>query len=453
MSGAEGPRVDRDTPLPQAEGDAETLSETGLVQRLVGIFRRPAVRQRILAPMGFDAAILVTNLATGIIVARALGPSGRGELAATLMLAQMAAWLFSAGSSEAISYYQARYPESGAKLMSSWLAVSVPLAAVAVIGSELLLPTLFSAQTADAIDLARIYMAVIPIIALQQICSGMLLGDHDFFLYNLTRFLYPALSAALYAAALVFDSFTVAAALAINGAAMAVAVAVSVIRVLSRHGVARPDRELIRKSLGYGLRSHIGSTAGLVNGRLDLIIIPGFLSAASVGLYSVATNVSSIITVLTGTVAVMVLPVAARREGSPRTVVLTMHAALLISLAIALPLLALAPQALEIVYGSEFRKAATVLRLLLPGAVFQAVGVVLNSGLLAAEKPLWVSAAVLPGALLTIGGLILFLPIGGITAAAILTSSVYLIELVAVSHLYRRALGLRWRDFVVAPDR
>lgn len=436
---------------PGTEGDAEGLSEARLIERLVGVFRRPAVRQRVLAPMGFDAAILVTNLATGIIVARALGPDGRGELAATLLVAQIAAWVFSMGSSEAVSYHQARHPKLGAKLLSSWLVISLPLMIVAVLASQLLLPTLFSAQSAEAIDLARIYMIVIPVIALQQVYSGMLLGDHDFFFYNLTRFLYPGLSAALYAACLVFDAFTVESALLINGVAMSAALALSVIRSLRRHGLARPDRALMRSSLGYGLRSHAGSTAGLVNGRLDFLVIPAFLSAASVGLYSVATNVSSIITVLTGTIAVMALPVAARREGSPRTVILTMHTALAIALAIALPLLALAPQALGLVYGAEFEEAAPALRLLLPGAVLQAIGLVLTSGLLAANRPLWVTFAVLPGALLTIGGLIVFLPIGGINAAAIVTSVVYLIEFVALAVLYRRALRLSWRDFVRAP--
>ena len=67
----------------------------------------------------------------------------------------------------------------------------------------------------------------------------------------------------------------------------------------------------------YGLRAHAGSVGSIVNARLDLLIIPAFLSAASIGLYSVATNVSSILPVLTGTVALMLLPVAARRAGRP----------------------------------------------------------------------------------------------------------------------------------------
>ncbi len=447
----ERPESEREAPAPQFESDAESLGEGRVVERLVGVFRSQNVRQRVLAPMSFDAAILVTNLATGIIVARALGPSGRGELAATLLVTQIAAWIFSMGSSEAISYFQARKPEDGPKLLSSWLLVTLPLSALGILVTELMLPVIFAAQTDAAIDLARIYLLVIPVIAYQQIFSGMLLGDHDFLYYNITRFLYPALAAVIYAACLIFDAFSVETALIANGAAMAVALAISVYRSLRRHGLTRPDTALLRHTFKYGVKAHAGSTAGLVNARLDLIVIPAFLSAASVGLYSIATNVTSIITTLTGTVALMALPIAAREQGAPRPILVTLQTALGISLALAIPLAILAPVLLGVVYGDEFESAAKALRLLLPGAVLGAGVNVLAAGLLAANRPLTVSIASGLAAALSIGGLIVFLPVGGIVAAAIVTSIVYFVEFTVMAELYRRAVGIGWRHFLKPP--
>lgn len=440
-----------ENPTPQFESDAESLGEGRLLERLVGVFRSPKVRQRVLAPMGFDAAILVTNLATGIIVARALGPSGRGELAATLLVAQMAAWLFSMGSSEAISYFQASKPEEGPRLLSSWLLITLPLSIVGIALTELLLPVIFAAQTDTAIELARIYLIVIPVIAYQQIFSGMLLGDHDFLYYNVTRFLYPALAAVIYVACLLFNAFSVEWALIANGAAMAVALALSVWRSLRHHGLARPDKALLRHTFKYGVKAHAGSTAGLVNARLDMIVIPAYLAAASVGLYSIATNVTSIITTLTGTVALMALPIAARQKGAPRPILITLQTAMGISLAIAIPLAILAPVLLGLVYGAEFEGASTALRLLLPGAVLGAGVNVLAAGLLAANRPLTVSVAAGLAAVLTIGGLIVFLPIGGINAAAIVTSAAYVVEFTLMAELYRRSVEIEWRHFLRPP--
>jgi O-antigen/teichoic acid export membrane protein len=433
------------------EGDAEGLGEARVLERLVSLFRRESVRQRVIAPMSFDAAILVTNLVTGIIVARALGATGRGELAATLLIVQIAGWLFSMGSAEAVSFHQARKPEDGARLMTSWTLLTLPLMVVGVLASELLLPVVFAAQTGEAIDIARLYLLAMPLIALQGIFGGMVLGDHDFFYYNLTRFLYPAVTAATYGVLLVFGDFTVQSALIANAGAMAIALAINVRRSVRRHGIGPPDHALLRRTFAYGLKAHAGSTASLVNARLDLLVIPAFLSAAGVGLYSVATNVTSIITTLTGTVALMAFPVAARRGGSPRTVLRTLQTAVGISVVLAIPLAILAPVLLRLVYGAEFEEAAKALRLLLPGALFGTAINVLIAGLLAANRPLLVSVAAGVGAALTIGGLIVFLPIGGIVAAAIVTSVVFAVELCVIAELYRRTMGISWKNYLRPP--
>lgn len=437
--------------MPELEADGESFGEARLVTRLLGLFRRESVRKRILAPVGFDGMILVTNLATGIIVARALGPAGRGELAATLLIAQMAAWLFGVGNGEAISYHRSRHPEDAPKLLSGWMIVTPPLALLGIAVTELLLPVVFAAQTSEAIDLARVYALTIPLVAFQGIFNGMLLGDEDFFSYNVIRFLVPAITAVGYALCWLTGVFSVEAALIANVVGNAVALTAASYRSLRRHGLAHPDWPMFRKNFWYGAKAHAGSIAGLVNARLDLLIIPAFLSAASVGLYSVATNVNSIITILVGTVAVMVLPVAARRQDSARQVILTLQATMGIALVIAIPLAALAPILLGLVYGSEFEAASLSLRILLPGAVLQAGVLVLWTGLLAANRPLLVSAAVAPAALLTIAGLIVFLPSGGITAAAAVTSIVYLFQFSGMAYLYRRTAGISWSNFLRPP--
>ena len=92
------------------------------LSRLRRLLANPALRTRVLLPMGFDASVLVTNLVTGIIVARALGPSGRGEIAAILLVAQLCVWFFSGGATEAVAFRLARKPDDGPKLFATWLA-------------------------------------------------------------------------------------------------------------------------------------------------------------------------------------------------------------------------------------------------------------------------------------------------------------------------------------------
>jgi O-antigen/teichoic acid export membrane protein len=426
---------------------------TGFRARLAGLTRSRGIRERVLAPMSFDAVMLGMNLVTGVIVARTLGTGGRGELAATLVLVLTATWLFSVGSTEAVSFHQSRKPKDAPRLIGSWLLVVGVASLVGILFMELILPVLFSAQTAAATDLARLYIPLIALSLVIAMFNGVLLGDQDFLGYNVLRASIPIVIAIVYVALLIVDEFTVEAALGANAAATALACTGATIRCLRRHGVSRPDLPLLRESLWYGARAHGGSIAGFVNARLDLLILPAFLSAESVGLYSVATNTTSIIGALTGTVAMFVLPVATRlQHASARAVIRTLHATLAIGFAIAVPMFVLADVGLTLVYGSEFGEAATAMRIMLPGEVLDAGSVVLWAGLLAANRPFLSSAAAGPGAVLTIAGLVLFLESGGINVAATVTSTVYVFVFVISIALYRHVQGLRWRDFIWAPD-
>jgi O-antigen/teichoic acid export membrane protein len=420
--------------------------------RFTHLLGHSAVRQRIVGPVAFDGLILTTNLITGIVIARSLGPAGRGELAAILILMQTASWIFSMGAAEAVAYHQARNPAHGGRLIAGWIVIMAPLTVLAIAVGELLLPTLFGAQSAEAVDLGRLYLLLVGVPLLGIVFNAILLGDGRFTAYNSVRLLIPAQIAVGYLVLWPLGGLTVESALIVNATATVTSTIVAAIACISRHGLDRPHPGLLNTTFTYGVKAHGGSLAGFVNARLDLLIIPAFLAAASVGLYSVATNVSSIIGTLTGTVAAIVLPVAARENGgSSRVVIRTMHAVLLIGGTLGLILILLAEPALTLVYGEEFADAAPALRILLPGEVLGACAAVITSGHLAANRPFLSSVPYFLGAALTVGGLVIFLPDGDITTAATITTAAYTVVFVVSVVIYRRKTGLRWRQFLRAP--
>src|SRR2546423_12584571 len=117
-------------------------------------------------------------------------------------------------------------------------------------------------------------------------------------------------------------------------------------------------------------------------------MLPAFVASASVGLYSVATNVSLIIYQLSNTFAGLVLPAAARDpERGPVKVVGSLWASLLLAGLLALGLAVFARPLLGLVYGDNFRDAADPLLLILPGAVLFAGSSILAAGVYAAGRP------------------------------------------------------------------
>jgi O-antigen/teichoic acid export membrane protein len=111
----------------------------------------------------------------------------------------------------------------------------------------------------------------------------------------------------------------------------------------------------------------------------------------------------------------------------------------------------LAEPLLGLVYGDDFRAAAESLRLLLPGAVLFAGSSILAAGIYAGGRPFTATLTQLLGVVVTVVGLILFLPAGGITAAALVSSASYGAIFVASLVVYKAVSGTGWSEF--APTR
>ena len=61
-----------------------------------------------------------------------------------VMVTMLAAFLFSMGAARSLSYFIARRPEDGPTLLTTWVLMLLPLTALAIAITELLLPTIFA---------------------------------------------------------------------------------------------------------------------------------------------------------------------------------------------------------------------------------------------------------------------------------------------------------------------
>jgi O-antigen/teichoic acid export membrane protein len=415
----------------------------GRTTELEGLARHGALT------VGVTIATLSVNLVTGILLARVLGPAGRGEIAAILAAVPIVGWLFSLGCREAVTYHHARRPQDAGALLAGWLVLIVPLGIAATAVGQALLPYVLAAQDGETLLLARLLMLSLVLFFLSELVYGVLLGDRDFLFYNAMRLGQPLVIASCYVALWAGGALSVASAILVIFLASLADTLLVGARVLRRHALARPDPRLTRTTLWYGLRAHGTSTGGSLTTRLDLMIIPAFLSAATVGLYSVAANVSWIVVTVSGSLAPLVLPTAAAQEGGGRmTVVRSVHATLAVAVVVAAALAMSAGFAVPLVYGEAFEGSIAPLRLLLAGSVFYAAATVLFSGLYALNRPFTAAVNQVGGILVTVVGLVVFLEDGGIWAAAIVSSVAYTTVFVCAVVTYRSAAGFTWRDLV-----
>lgn len=401
----------------------------------------------------FAFLTLAANFASGVVTARALAPAGRGQAVAISMLAQNLGFLFAFGCIHAVSYRYAREPESARRLATTWALFLIPLSLAAVGTGELALPALFGSQSHHAIVLARIYLPMVGLVLWTELTLGLLLGAHDYRFVNAIRFAQPALFAVAQVVLWLVGSLTVAASLETAAASTLIVQCFATARVArNTGGFGRPDLRLGLETLWYGFRGHGAFLANALNQRLDLLIMPAFVAAAALGLYTIAANVSLIVSTLAYSLATVVLPAAARDpERGPRKVLGSLQAAVGLAAVLAAVLGALARPAIELVYGASFGGAAPALRVLLPGTVLLAGASILVAGLYAANRPTIATGVQLGGLAVTVVGLLVFLPGHGIMVAAIVSTASYAVVFVGATLAYKRVAGLRWRAFVSAP--
>jgi O-antigen/teichoic acid export membrane protein len=437
---------------PRVPSPASTEAEPagGTLRRVLS---RGLVRAGIVTYL-FSALTLVANLVSGIVSARALGPDGRGVAVALTTVSQLAGFLFAMGVAQSLSYFIARRPQDGPCLFTTWLLMLLPLAALAIVISQILLTTIFATDGEQAITIGRWFLFAIVVVVGLELNYGLLLGAHDFLVYNALRFAQPVLMATTFLVLWRLDALTVESALIASIAGPGLVLAVGMARAVKRVGVGRPDLRLGLQTLWYGVRGQGSSVAANVTARLDVAMLPAFVTAASVGLYSVATNVSLIVYQLSNTFAGLVLPAAARDpERGPQKVVGSLWASLAIAGLLALGLALFARPLLGLVYGDQFRDAAEPLVLILPGAVLFAGSSILAAGVLAVGRPFTATFAQILGMVVTVIGLFVFLRSGGITAAALVSTASYATVFLATLVAYRAVTGASWRSFLPTPAR
>jgi O-antigen/teichoic acid export membrane protein len=428
----------------------EAALPEGAIRRLLS---RGLVRAGMVTYL-FSGLTLLANIVSGVVTARALGPEGRGVAVALMTVSQLAGFLFAMGVAQSLSYYIARRPEDGPSLLTTWSLMLVPLTALAIGISELLLPTIFAVDGEQAISIGRWFLFSIVLVVGLELNYGLLLGVHDFFVYNALRFAQPLLMAASFVVLWSLDSLTVESALIAPTAGAGLVLAVGMARAIDRIGVGPLAPRLGLSGLWYGVRGQGSTVANHVTARLDVALLPAFVAPAGVGLYSVATNVSLIVYQLSNTFAGLVLPAAARdRERGRMKVVGSLWASLAVAGLMALGLALLARPLLGLVYGNSFRDAAEPLVLILPGAVLFAGSSILAAGVFAEGRPFTATLAQLLGMIVAVIGLLVFLRTGGITAAAIVSTVSYATVFLATLVAYKLVSGMPWRSFLPTPAR
>jgi O-antigen/teichoic acid export membrane protein len=391
------------------------------------------------------ALIQLLNVVTGIILARTLGPSGRGELAAVVLWPTMLWTVGNLGVVDSVTFHSARRTAPQRSIVSTSLAIALVQSAVLVAIGLVLVPLVLAKQEASVVRDCMIFLASIPTSLVTLYLASVLNGTHRFVPFNVVRATVFLGNAAGLVALAIASELTVTSAMIAYLASQVLTVLIAVIFVLPSSGPpSHPQRLLAREMLAYGWRSQLSTISNLLNERVDQLVISIVLAPASLGLYVVAWTMTSLSSMIGYSVTFAALPRVAqaksaeeRRARAHRYVFLTFIS----TAAVTLPVLLLAPEILRIVFGADFVQATGVTRVLLVASIPLGTARVLEAVLKGINRPLHAGLAEGAGLIVTAVGLAALLPTLGLMGAAITSLAAYLLAAGVALHLANRALG------------
>jgi O-antigen/teichoic acid export membrane protein len=366
--------------------------------------------------------ILAVNLATGIITARSLGATGRGEQAAMVLWSMFLANTVTLGLPSAVIYNFKAHPQQKSELFTAALLLGTGLGLVASAMGVAFIPLWLSQYSPEVVRAAQWFMLNAPIVLLLLVSSYALEADGEFKLSNQIRCLIPAFTLVILVGLWLsgrLTPFTASLAYIINCVPIFIWMQV---RLWQRfkprwHRMGWATSRLIR----YGIRAYGIDVLTTLAQQADQIFVVGLLSPQSMGMYAVALSISRMLNVFQTSIITVLFPKAAARPLSE--VVSLIGQAARITTAITLIagsfVMIVSPTLLHWLYGSEYIGATPVLRLLIVEVTLSGTTLVLAQSFMALSKPGIVTLLQSVGFGLTVPLLLFLIPRQGLTGAGI----------------------------------
>ncbi len=324
-----------------------------------------------------NVARLVIGLSSGIFIARALGPVGRGEYNLALLVSTFLVFILDMGFSYSVSYFVSSHRFSSNQMLknafwAAWILGALGLlifllmdrvgAAKFLLGTGILTPSILTV------------LIFLPSTFFQLYFNVLLLGEGRLLVYNVAPIV------AQFAVVVTIGVQYFRSSLTVNWAVflflMGHVVSILVMLLFRRDfftALEEPFFTLkeIKEILAFSLPAHVAALIQFLNFRLDTFIVNFYLGLGAVGIYTLSGSFAELLWMISRPIGTVLMPRVAASNGPKalgdmvfRSSALAFFATLGASLAIGLT----APWLLPIVYGIKFKASVTLLLFLLPGA-------------------------------------------------------------------------------------
>lgn len=369
-------------PLDVVDGQCPPAAGSVLGSRIRGILSGAAHSDFLkdtLATVGTRVAVLGITFSVSVIVARALGPEGRGLYAVAAAITALGVQFGNLGFHSSNTYYVARQRDLLPALFGNALAVAVALGTVIALVA-LFAFVAFPTWRPLPWPVLILALASIPFGLANLLFSNLLLGLERIKDFNICEMLKAFFGVGALGIVLVAFPVNPTTAYVAALTAWIAGACIAVLLVLHRLR-CRPvvSVSLMVRTLPYGLKSYFACLAMFLVLRVDLLMVKYLSGPLDAGHYSIAVTMANLLLLVPQVVGTLLFPRLAGISHPSRRAAIARNTAILVALgmlvlsAVALPF---SRQLITAVYGTDFAPAALSFVWLAPGIICLSVNTI-----------------------------------------------------------------------------
>ncbi len=392
-------------------------------------------------------AISIFGMLTGVMVARLLGPEGRGELAAAVIWPTAIVGIVGFGQAQSVTYFAGKMRENAGQIMGSALAIGLLQGFLGCVVGWLIIPVVLATQNSSVIDMSRWCLLVMLAGMGMSYSLFVLQGTSRFLAWNVVRFAGPTTYLTVI---VIYWLYNVQQPMAVIWAILATSSFQALLGLLwvVRTETVRFASDLIKPLMQYGGRSWLSSIPIMMNARLDQLVMSVFIAPAQLGYYAIAVVWAGITLPVSSAIAntafAHVAGATTDRDGHA-TAIRAFRYGLFANLIAAGALCIGTPLLLPMLFGSQFMTSVVPAMLLVAASVFSGMNYIISDSLRGMNRPIAPAIAEGLGLLMTGLCLAILLPILGIVGAALASLLSYITTFIALVILLLKASSKNWR--------
>jgi O-antigen/teichoic acid export membrane protein len=401
------------------------------LDRLRRLLQRSPFARNVTSTFAVQIVTLVIATANAAVIARLLGPSGKGILALTVLVPSVLALFLSGGIGVANVYFAGQRRFDVPTLTGNAMAFTLVATLLGIVVTIAVAMSGLLSKLLPGIPLGLLVVAMLglPFNLLNGYFTTILQGLQQISRINVVTLFQRACTFSLtilFVVVLHWNLVGAVLAVVLSLAASVVILAV----LLKRRGASfwpRWNRPVMRTTLHFGLRGYVANVLQFFNYRLDLFLVNYFLGPSGVGIYTVAVSMGEMLWYLPNAVSFVIFPKAANtsKEVMNRFTPRVFRTTLLLTALGAVGLALVGRPFIEIVYSADFLAAYIPMLVLLPGIVLLGGGKVLTNEVAGRGYPQYNSLASGVSLILTVVLDLMLIPRFGVVGASAASTMAY----------------------------